>query len=389
MKCFAPWHSILVRFNGDIVPDGVYGTNKLNPKRYGNVLQTPLNDVLNSLTASYTKDSIRNGVLPPECEQCMLKEDSVGHSRRLFFRDILNPMLENNQYDYSKNFTDIYFLEFNMSNICNLKCRMCDGINSSAWVKDEMKLAQDGNILQRRINDPEFGYTNKSEQIIERLFEDPTPFMNLRYLSIKGGEPYMEPANKKILQKFIDLGIAKNITIDWTTNGTIVDEEVHELARQYGETKWTVSLEGTDGLYEYIRGGKNFTFEQLNENLKQYEFDRIIIAVTIMAYNIAHLDKIQNWYDSVKKDNWDIYFNNVVASPPYLNPRVLPNSILNNINYKLPNINYTQQENSGLYLKGLIYYTQRLDNIRNTNVLDYCPELSSLLELDLTQGNVS
>ena len=382
MKCYAPWHSILVRFNGDIVPDGVY-TN-----RYGNVLESSLNDVLNSITASYTKDSIRSGVLPPECEQCALKEASVGHSRRLFFRDILNPMLEGNQNDYSKNFHDIMFLEFNMSNICNLKCRMCDGINSSAWVKDELKLAEDGNILQRRINDPEFGYTNKSEQIIERLFEDPTPFMNLRYLSIKGGEPYMEPANKTILKKFIELGIAKNVTLDWTTNGTIVDEEVHELARQYGHTKWTVSIEGTDGLYEYIRGGKNFTFAQLNENLKHYDFDRIIIAVTVMAYNIAHLDKIQAWYDGAKQDNWDIYFNNVVAAPPYLNPRVLPNEILNSINYKLPNINYTQKENSELYLKGLVYFTQRLDKIRNTNVLDYCPELASLFERDLTQGSV-
>ena len=382
MKCYAPWHSILVRFNGDIVPDGVY------TKRYGNVLESSLNDVLNSITASYTKDSIRSGVLPPECEQCRLKEATVGHSRRLFFRDILNPMLENNQNDYSKNFHDIMFLEFNMSNICNLKCRMCDGINSSAWVKDELKLAEDGNILQRRINDPEFGYTNKSEQIIERLFEDPTPFMNLRYLSIKGGEPYMEPANKTILKKFIELGIAKNVTLDWTTNGTIVDEEVHELARQYGHTKWTVSIEGTDGLYEYIRGGKNFTFAQLNENLKHYDFDRIIIAVTVMAYNIAHLDKIQAWYEGAKQDNWDIYFNNVVAAPPYLNPRVLPNEILNSINYKLPNINYTQKENSELYLKGLVYFTQRLDKIRNTNVLDYCPELASLFERDLTQGSV-
>ena len=143
MKCYAPWHSILVRFNGDIVPDGVY------KERYGNVLKSPLNTVLDSITASYTKDSIRNGVLPPECVQCTLKEASVGHSRRLFFRDILNPMLENTNYDYSKNFTDIYFLEFNMSNICNLKCRMCNGISSSAWVKDEIKLANLDSDYQR------------------------------------------------------------------------------------------------------------------------------------------------------------------------------------------------------------------------------------------------
>jgi len=372
MKCYAPWHSILVRFNGDIVPDGVYAN------RYGNVLESSLNTVLNSITASYTKDSIRKGQLPPECDKCRLKEATVGHSRRLFFRDILNPMLENTNYDYTKNFHDIYFLEFNMSNICNLKCRMCNGISSSAWVKEELKLAELNKDYNRPVDHPEFGYTNKSDQIIAKLFEDPTPFMNLRYLSIKGGEPYMEPSNKTILKKFIDLGIAKNITLDWTTNGTIVDDEVHELAKQFGHTKWTVSVEGTGKLYEYIRGGNNFTFEQLNENLKHYNFDRVIIAVTVMAYNIAHLHKIQEWYDSVKKDNWSIYFNNVVVQPPYLNPRVLPNSILENIEHKFDFVNYTNNDTN--LTETFVQYTKDLDKLRNTNVLDHCPELSSLFE---------
>jgi len=374
MKCFAPWHSITVRFNGDIVPCCVY------KERYGNVLKTPLNTVLDSVTASYTKDSFRNGVLPPACQQCTLKEESAGHSRRLFFRDTLNPMLENTNYDYSKNFTDIYFLEFNMSNICNLKCRMCSGLASSAWVKDDIKLHNLDSNYQRPVDSPEFGYTNKSEQIIERLFEDPTPFMNLQYLSILGGEPYMEPANKIILQKFIDLGIAKNITLDWTTNGTIVDEEVHELAKQFGQTKWNISVEGTEGLYEYIRGGKNFTFAELNENLKQFNFaTRVIITTTVMAYNIAHLDKLYWWFEENKQDNWEIYFTNVVVTPPYLNPQVLPNSVLDKIDFRFPNIKYTSKDDSKL-LETFVKYTKDLDKIRNENVLDYCPELSFLFK---------
>ena len=150
------------------------------------------------------------------------------------------------------------------------------------------------------------------------------------------------------------------------------------MAKQYKETKWTVSLEGTDGLYEYIRGGKNFTFEQLNNNLKQYNFDRIIIAVTVMAYNIAHLDKIHWWFEENKQDNWEIYFNNVVTAPPYLNPRVLPNEILDKIDFRLPKINYTQSELAPKYIDAFVNYTNDLDKIRNTSVLDYCPELTPL-----------
>ena len=92
-----------------------------------------------------------------------------------------------------------------------------------------------------------------------------------------------------------------------------------------------------------------------------------------MAYNIAHLDKIQTWFDANKKDNWSIYFNNVVAQPAYLNPRVLPNEVLQSIEHKLPNITY-EQNNSKL-LDMFVNYTKDLDKIRNTNVLELVPEL--------------
>ena len=375
MKCYAPWHSILVRFNGDIVPDGVY-TN-----RYGNIFKNNLHEILTSDVAQKTKESIRNGILPSECQQCAKKESVIGHSRRMFFKDILNPLIQPNIVDYSNDFHDIRFLEFNMSNACNLKCRMCNGISSSAWVKDEIKLAALNPIYGRPVNHPEFGYRNLSGEIIERLFEYPEYFKNLTYLSIKGGEPYLEPANKEILKRLINLGVSKNITLDVTTNGTIVDNELHYLAKQFGHTKWTVSLEGVGKLYEYIRGGDNHPFEGLEQNLEYYnQFDRVILAVTIMTYNICHLKDIDSWYERIKKPNYDIYFNNVVATPAYLNPRLLPNEILSYAKFlkEFGHINYTQDENLKDLLPTFISFTRDLDNIRKTDVLDVCPELKSL-----------
>ena len=98
----------------------------------------------------------------------------------------------------------------------------------------------------------------------------------------------------------------------------------------------------------------------------------------MMAYNIAHLDKIHWWFEENKKDNWEIYFNNVVTAPPYLNPRVLPNEILDKIDFRLPKINYTQSEQAPKYIDAFINYTNDLDKIRNTRVLDHCPELTPL-----------
>lgn len=373
-KCLAPWHSILIRFNGDIVPDGLY----LN--RYGNIFKQSLREILNSDIAKSTKESILKDTLPPECIQCSRKENVTGHSRRIFFDHTIGPMIKEN-YEYTKEFHDIRMIEFNMSNICNLKCRMCNGISSSAWIKDEKKLAELSPLYGRPVDHPEFGYRDVSPDVVDRLFEFPEYFRNFEYLCLKGGEPYMEPTNKKIMQKLIDLNLAKNTVLDFCTNGTIIDAEFDELARQFKETKCTISIEGTGKLYNYIRGGDNYPFETLVSNLEHFnKFDRVIFASTIMTYNIAHIHEIQSWYENIKQNNYEIYHLNIVAIPEYLNPSILPQNILDyakKVN-SLNHINYKHDESMSLLLSTFISFTKDLDKLRNTNVLDVCPELEEL-----------
>lgn len=374
MKCYAPWHSLAVRFNGDLNADCVY------TGRYGNLLTSTLPEILNSNDAISTKNSIRQNILPNECSQCTVKERTISHSRRIFFTQILKDGIRKKSWDYTSNKVDIRFLEFNMSNICNLKCRMCSGINSSAWIKEEIQLHQLNAAYDRPLAHPEFGYRTVDIQIIDKLFQYPEYFANLEYVSIKGGEPYMEDKNKIIFKRLIDMGINKNITLDVTTNGTIVDHEFHELAKQFKKTIWHVSIEGTDELYEYIRGSKSHNFETLNRNLEHYSiFDRVIITVTIMPYNICHLYKIQNWFNKLNKSNFEIYYSNIVATPAYLNPSILPQNILDyasTVNKHL-NIVSIQHRNNNL-LPIFVSYTRDLDKLRDTNVLDVCPELSSV-----------
>jgi hypothetical protein len=178
-----------------------------------------------------------------------------------------------------------------------------------------------------------------------------------------------------------DSPLSNNVEVDVTTNGTIIDDEFHKLAKKFGHTKWTISLEGVGKLYDYIRGGDNHPFEELEKNLNCFsQFDRVIIAVTIMTYNICHLKEIQDWYDNSKKENYSIYFNNVVATPAYLNPRLLPNNILDYAKSlkNFENINYCQDDNLKKLLPIFINFTKDLDSIRNTDILSVCPEFKSL-----------
>jgi len=363
MKCYAPWHAMCIRFNGDVVPDCVY------TGRHGNLLEDTLPDIFKDIGLQKTRDTIKSGVLPLNCSQCTKKEAAGGHSRRKFFETTLNPYLE--EYDYSIPVNKIYFLEFNMSNVCNLKCRMCSGVNSTGWIKEDRKLSSNKNF-KRPVNHPEFGYRTLNPSIIDNLFSYPEYFEHLQYVNIKGGEPYLEPANKEILRRLINMGVAKNITLDISTNGTIIDREFDDLALQFKETKWHISIEGTGKLYEYIRGGKNFKFEQMEENIKEFsKFDRVIFAGTVMPYNVCHLKDIEEWFNKIKKPNYELYTSNVVTTPAYLNPTLLPDTILKDTPF-VHNPELAEQ------VQTFIDYTRHVDKLRSTNVLDVCPELAEL-----------
>ena len=64
--------------------------------------------------------------------------------------------------------------------------------------------------------------------------------------------------------------IAKNIVLDINTNGTILNERLLNIAKNFKQLKLHISLEGTGQLYQYIRGGDNFTIEQLEQNILEF-----------------------------------------------------------------------------------------------------------------------
>ena len=356
MKCIAPWKCLSVRFNGDIVPDCVY------TGRHGNLHENTLSEILQHPGLLKTQDSIMNDCLPTECSQCVKKEGVQNHSRRIFFDQLMPHVPRTPEID-------IRFLEFNLSNKCNLQCVMCSGVNSTAWVKLDNKLHELG--FNRPINHPDFGYRIVKEDIIDKLFSEPKYFKNLEYVNIKGGEPYMEQDNIKLLEKLIELGLHKQVTLDISTNGTIENIEFERLALMF-KTKWHISIEGVGKLYEYIRGGSKYSWEQFTDNLHRFEkFDRVIFAGTVMTYNVCHLKELMEWYLSVRKDNYEMFLTNVVTTPEYLNPTLLPQSILDGTGY-------WHDSNLSNQLDTFIEYTKSMDRLRGTDVLEVCPELRSI-----------
>lgn len=361
LLCNAPWHGLFVRTNGSIAPCCAYQGH------FGNLSETDLDSLLNNDSIRNLQSSILNKNFPTECTECKNKELVNNHSRRKFFEIFTT---SDSTTDYSKPVKDIQYLDISLSTVCNLKCRHCHGGSSTAWLKDEAKISS--NPKFRRMPASLLSYSHNSADIINKMFAYPEYFKNLKFLNLKGGEPFMEPANKELMNFFIERDLAKNIVLDIGTNGTIIDKEFNQLAQQFKSVKITVSVEGVGKLYNYIRGGDNFTFEQLEENVEVFEiFDQVIITGTVMTYNACHLNELRKWFDKIQKPKYQLYTNNVVTNPKYLNPTILPDEILKDTEFK-------HNPTLSNELEVFIEYTRTLDAIRGTNVLDVCPEFEQL-----------
>ena len=130
-----------------------------------------ITDDWESLHSKYYVESLRGWL--PECIECKQDEESNGKSYRMYMNNVLADSIGTEQWDLKIN------------NTCNLTCVSCDSYSSSSWA------VKTGN---RKANT---GWHKDIEQIYPQLHF-------AKILKFTGGEPFMIPQVKKIIQRLID-----------------------------------------------------------------------------------------------------------------------------------------------------------------------------------------
>jgi MoaA/NifB/PqqE/SkfB family radical SAM enzyme len=143
---------------------------------------------------------------------------------------------------------------------------------------------------------------------------------NLQHLTIKGGEPFADPNNIKILEKVAKTNPKCRIEI--CTNFQLVTDKVIELLYKIDDVHVQASIDGTYELYDWIRGGH---FDKTVDNINRYYNyggRQVIIVSTISIYNWMHVtDLIDYWKDI--KGVPRINIANLVTFPKYCSPLYL------------------------------------------------------------------
>ena len=203
----------------------------------------------------------------------------------------------------------VKYLEITSSNICNQTCITCSPYFSSKWETIEHLFENAGGQGHVKYG-KKFNLTDDG---LKKIFEIlPT----LEVLLLKGGEPFSDLRNLKILE---ELAIVNPTCEVWfTTNGSIISNKFLNALSKLYKVGITASLDHIGKKYEWIR---STPFEQTlhtMERIYDHTGHKCKVGPTISYFNILDLKEIEDFYTEFEYTKWtntDFYSLNFVHWP--------------------------------------------------------------------------
>jgi len=376
-----------------------------------------LERIWNGVQMQEVRRQVLCGERPEVCKPCFDLEDQGVESLRQ--RHIKNTIPESriNLYpnaldtlrdDYTMPF-EFPTMEIKLNNLCNLRCRMCNPLDSTSWT-DWKEVApiykKENNYLvptvERLVAKPgqyigPFDDTDNWWESFEKLLP------HFRRVEFAGGEPLMDPQHYKILDMLKPYGA--NIEIKYATNGTTLGikggRTVHDYWPYFKSVAVNVSIDGIHDVYNYIRG--NGDFSQLEENIREIQkipnVSRVVGAFTAQAGNILQAADCIDYFTN--KMNI-VFYSHRVSYPNCLSAQVLPQELKDVAMLRLmkvaskianydvvkkftilekilqqqidDNINYIAAKDQSHLWPEFLEFNRRLDQSRGQSLLDVVPE---------------
>jgi len=349
----------------------------------GNIRDQPLSEILSSPAWKKVRDQVSRDELPNGCVGCYNREKATGWSVRQDY--MLRRATKNGQW--KKGLTEI---EVNSTNVCNLTCTHCSADFSTGWLSLLPKL-QEASVphyrgLDKQILKPD------PENIVRQISALDLSHMDL--VRFKGGEPMLNPDVPAVLRCLRDRRVLGQMQVAFVSNGSVVSEEVLDLLRGAESVSLCLSVDGTGKLQEYIRRGPSAIarIEHFIEAFSSLRNVSFTLSISVMVYNVFSLDRISQWWYGLHarypgKLTHPLRFPLYVIQPPILSVRVLQDATRKALVRKyerLHDANYShvikalKQPFAGAKIHNdFVAYTEGMDKIWKSNVLEVVPELEA------------
>jgi len=255
--CSSPWFHARITNNGD------YNFCRSQKVKVNNSFDnisdiTPIDYFQNKMEK--IRKSMVAGEVIDECSECYRKERNNIPSPRK--NTLLKTGIELDNFDKTLQASPFYdefkktadggkcglpILDWqvDLGNFCNSACIFCTPDSSSRLATEFIKM----NLIDEL---PTKAWCNDSK-LVSSFIETVICTPKLKYIHFIGGETMITPAFKRILRGLETHGINDRVTIGFTTNLTVWDDEIIHLLSKFKEVNVGLSIETFDDVNDYVR----------------------------------------------------------------------------------------------------------------------------------------
>jgi MoaA/NifB/PqqE/SkfB family radical SAM enzyme len=356
--CIYPFAHLATFTNGDVTPCCV-----AKPYKDVNLNSMTIEEAWNHPKIKHVRQQFLNGEWPVNCERCHIDEQHGVDSHRTSSNRVFEREHNLTEADFvsdTLNIGNLITLDLRLGNTCNLKCIMCRPNESHKWYDDivELQKVQLPNVVKHDINFKSNYNRQDYNWITKTIFWDNIDQIlpNIKEFIFGGGEPFMLKEVKTLLQKAIDLDVAKNMTIRFHTNGTHLTSKDYELLKHFKRIQLMFSVDGVDEINYFLRYPAEWStvVSTINENEKYGPNIESFILCSLTGVSAYYLDRL---YDFVHAQQWKkLPVTNIILgrvhAPVYLNPQALDSARKEAVAQKItricksyPAVSKTLQEN--------------------------------------------
>jgi radical SAM protein with 4Fe4S-binding SPASM domain len=308
--CVLPWVHLYVGPDGNVLPCCV-GDQKFP---IGNIEEHSIDTIVRSNQFTTLRENMLSNRRSKECDYCYNREDAGLISARKIHNQrwhVSNPMVA------IENFNPVY-LDIRLTNICNLKCRMCSSYFSSSIGAEETK------IFGLKNKKPLLTYRQRATALDEIL--NYTQYAEKIYFA--GGEPLLSKEHYDILHQLIECKNT-NLEISYNTNFTTLKYQnlsVLELWKKFSNITIGASLDAEGSAAEYIRNGT--IWEDIENNLSMLKTHcphvKFTVTSTVGFLNVESLISLQKRWHTVDILDINNFSLSVMVSPEHMSLSALP-----------------------------------------------------------------
>ena len=427
--CFYPFLELSTNPSGHIKPCCYYtDVMKTNNDIIGILNGHTFESAWNSDHMISLREDIHKNMTPKNCNVCV--RDGAASMRVRSIQEYKNNInvlqLVKNTIDnsYVAEHTPI-ILELKPSNLCNLKCVMCNSYDSSQVAKELRDLSKKyGGIIVKAgrfssISGKEGIYEEHEEfkgidqpdwsddEAVWNSFEKIAP--HLEVLSFAGGEPTLISFVLKVLNYCVDNDFAKNITVFVSSNFTNLNKNFFELMPKYKKFELIASIDGYGKVNEYARFPSKWSQVSTNyilaKEYMKYPNVKILSNITVSILNVFNLVELLNWIEERAIEypyfkEWP-YNLNLLFGPSEQQITVLPESLKkiaierlteyletsqilkifpgmeSKINLVISELN---KSSNNRLLEKFKYNISILDSHRDISIKEYIPDLAEMFD---------